>query len=211
MLLAGSLAPQEAMDPRATFFLGRIKYGNNEGNDCGTVGYDLVRLVSRASTVKIQEEKRLRVTDPELFETPFVFMNGHNDFAFTDAELEALRVYLTHGGFFFASGCCTNPRFPQAWRREFARLFPGETVKPLQYDHLIYRCFYKIERLRSLHENKNILVEGLFHQGNLVAVICEDGLCCAFSMEGRCNAGKGVSPEDGKKLAINIAVYALTH
>jgi len=211
LLLAGSLAPQEALDPRATFFMGRIKYSNNEGNDCGTVGYDLVRLVSRASTVKIEQEKRIRLTDPELFETPFVFMNGHTDFAFTEAELDALRTYLTHGGFFFASGCCTNPRFPQAWRREFARLFPGETVKPLQYDHLIYRCFYKIDRVRSLHEKKDILLEGLYHQGNLVAVIGEDGLCCAFAMENRCNVGKGVSPEDGKKLAVNIAVYALTH
>jgi hypothetical protein len=67
----------------------------------------------------------------------------------------------------------------------------------------------KIDLLRSQHEKKDILVEGLFHQGNLVAVICEEGLCCAFAMEGRCNVGKGVSPEDGKKLAVNIAVYAL--
>jgi hypothetical protein len=44
-----------------------------------------------------------------------------------------------------------------------------------------------------------------------VAVMCEDGLCCAFSANNTCNSGKGVSPEDGQKLALNIAVYALTH
>jgi hypothetical protein len=44
-----------------------------------------------------------------------------------------------------------------------------------------------------------------------VAVMCEDGLCCAFSANNTCNAGKGVSPEDGQKLTLNIAVYALTH
>jgi hypothetical protein len=48
-------------------------------------------------------------------------------------------------------------------------------------------------------------------EGSLVAVLCEDGLCCAFSANNSCNEGKGVSPADGKRLALNIAVYALTH
>ena len=30
---------------------------------CGGVGQDLMRLVSRASTIKIQEERKLRLTD----------------------------------------------------------------------------------------------------------------------------------------------------
>jgi len=116
-----------------------------------------------------------------------------------------------HGGFFFASGCCTNPNFPKAWRREFSRLFLNEKVKVIPYDHLIYRSFYTIPRIKSLHENRDIQLEGLFVQGRLVAVLCEEGLCCSFSMSNRCNAGKGVPPEDGQKLALNIAVYALTH
>ena len=202
---------QSADDKQATFFMGRIKYSSNDGNDCGGVGEDLMRLVSRASTLKVQEERRLRLVDAELFETPFLFMNGHNDFVLTETELENLRKYLSHGGFIFASGCCTNPNFPKAWRREFARIFPGEAVKPIQYDHLIYRSFYKIDRIRCLNEPRDISLEGLFSQGNLVAVMCEDGLCCAFSASNSCNEGKGVSPEDGQKLALNIAVYALTH
>ena len=203
---------QTAEDKQATFFMGRIKYGSsNDGNDCPGVGQDLMRLVSRASTLKIQEERRLRLTDLELFETPFLFMNGHNNFVFTETELENLRKHLSHGGFFFASGCCTNPEFPRAWRREFSRIFPGEKVKPIPYDHLIYRSFYKIDRVKCLNENRDIQLEGLFYQGNLVAVMCEDGLCCSFSANNTCNEGKGISPDDGQKLTLNIAVYALTH
>ena len=212
MALAGSPGwGQGKDDSQATFFMGRIKYSSNQGNDCANVGNELMQLISRTSTVKIQQERRLKLTDPELFETPFVFMNGHDDFILSQAEIECLKKYLSHGGFYFASGCCTNPRFPQAWRREFGRIFPGEAVRTIPYDHLIYRSFYKIDRLRCLHEPRDIKLEGLFFQGNLVAVMCEDGLCCAFSMNNGCNQGKGVSPEDGKKLALNIAVYALTH
>ena len=41
--------------------------------------------------------------------------------------------------------------------------------------------------------------------------MCEDGLCWAFSANNQCNVGKGIDPEDGRKLMLNIAVYALTH
>jgi hypothetical protein len=209
--VAAAALAQRNEDAQATFFMGRIKYANNQGMDCANVGVELTQLISRTSTLKVQQERRLSLTDPELFETPFVFMNGHNDFVLTREELDALRKYLPHGGFFFASGCCTNPDFPRAWRREFARIFPGEPVREIPYDHLIYRSFYTLDRVRCLHEPRDIKLEGLFYQGNLVAVLCEDGLCCAFSMNNTCNRGKGVSPEDGKKLALNIAVYALTH
>ncbi len=211
VLLVASAPAQTTDDKRATFFMGRVKYSANDGNDCGGVGQDLMRLVSQASTIKVQEERKLRLTDPELYDTPFLFMNGHNEFVLTEAEIANLRKYLTHGGFFFASGCCSNPGFPRAWRREFSRIFPNEKVKPIPYDHLIYRSFYKIDRVRCLNEPRDIQLEGLFYEGNLVAVMCQDGLCCAFSANNSCNEGKGVSPEDGKKLALNIAVYALTH
>ena len=202
---------QSPTDPTASFFMGRIKYSKNNGNDCSGVGQNLTKLVSEVSTIRIGDEERIAFTDPQMFETPFVFMNGHNDFILAEEELECLRIYLEHGGFLFVSGCCTNPEFPRAWRREMARLFPGTDTKVIPYDHSIYRSFYRIEQVRSLHRNVDVHFEGLFYQDRLVSVMCEDGLCCAFSMENRCNVGRGVSPEDGRQLALNLAVYAMTH
>src|SRR2546421_6258627 len=108
-LTALTAAPQGLDDKQATFFMGRVKYSSSDGNDCGGVGQDLMRLVSRASTLKIQEERRLKLTDAELFETPFLFMNGHNDFVLTEAEIENLSKYFIHGGVFFSSGCLPHP------------------------------------------------------------------------------------------------------
>jgi len=209
---AGSAMFAQAPDDRlATFFVGRVSYGENEGRDCGDVGQAMAKLVAQVSTIPVRNEQKVVLKDPVIFETPFLFMNGHYDFVLASAELENLRTYLDHGGFLFASGCCTNPAFPAAWRRELSRVFPNEKVQPLPYDHAIYRAFYRIERVRSLHRNVDVHLEGLFCKGRLVAVMCEDGLCCAFTMENRCNAGRGVSPDDGRKLALNIAVYAMTH
>lgn len=197
-------------DHVSTFFVGRLSFGSNKGDDCGDVGDDLVKLVARASTIQVHEKKLLKVTDEALYQTPFVFMNGHDDFVLSEAELESLRRYFANGGFAFASGCCTNPAFPKAWRREFSRIFPGEKVQKIPYDHLIYRSFYKLDRLTSFDKG-NIYLEGLFHDGELVAVMGEDGLCCSFAMNGSCNSGKGVPPDEAKKIALNICVYALTH
>ena len=212
LAIVGSAAfAQRGSERLTSFFMGRVRYSKNDGNDCSGVGRNMAKLVSQVSTIDIQDEKRISLTDDALFETPFLFMNGHNDFTFTDTEIENLRIYLEHGGFLFTSGCCTNPEFPRAWRREVSRIFPGESVKSLPYDHPVYRAFYRIDRVRSLHQNRDVLLEGLFYRGRMVAVMCEDGLCCAFAANNSCNVGRGVSPEDGKKLALNLAVYAMTH
>lgn len=209
-LIVSTGAAQQETD-QLSFFMGRLKYSKNDGNDCSGVGRNMAQLVSQVSTVPIRDEQKVSLKDADLFKIPFVFMNGHNNFVLDSDELQNLRTYLDHGGFLFASGCCTNPAFPAAWRRELSRIFPGHSVQSLAYDHPIYRTFYTIADVRSLHENRRIHLEGLTYQGRLVAVICEEGLCCAFSMDNQCNRGYGVSPEDGKKLALNIAVYAMTH
>ena len=210
ILLMPAAVPAED-DGASTFFVGRLAFGGNHGADCGDVGQDLVRLVARATTIRVREEKRMSLRDPGIFETPFLFMNGHADFVLSDDELENLRRYLERGGFVFASGCCTNPAFPEAWRRELSRVFPGERVRKIPYDHLLYRSFYKLERIRSANGDRDVYLEGLFRDGELVAVLGEDGLCCGFAMDGTCNAGQGVSADDAKKSALNVAIYALTH
>lgn len=198
-------------EKQATFFVGRLKYSNNDGNDCSETAAELAKLVSQASTIHVQAEKKVRTLDDELYDTPFLFMNGHNDFVLLEAELENLRRYLSHGGFVLGSGCCTNPAFPAAWRREFSRIFPGSTVREIPYDHLIYRAFYKMPSLTSVEKHGEIHLEGLFFKDNLVAVMCQDGLCCSFAMDASCNKGHGVPPDEAKKIALNIAVFALTH
>ena len=213
LLLALPITRTEAQtkDRRTTFFVGRLRYSQNDGDDCGTVAQELGNLLRRASTIEVQQERKIRLGDDALYETPFLFMNGHNDFVLSDGEIENMRRYFTNGGFLLGSGCCNSPGFPAAWRREFSRIFPGEQVRKIPYDHLIYRSFYKINEIKALDKGTDIYLDGLFHNGELVAVMCEDGLCCSFAMGNECNSGHGVPSEEGKKLALNIAVYSLTH
>ena len=211
-LTVGSCAVAQSLDDQlSSFFMGRIRYSKNDGKDCTGVGRNMTKLVSQVSTITIGDEKKIALTDAALFETPFLFMNGHNDFVLTDAEVDNLRIYLEHGGFLFTSGCCTNPAFSKAWRREMQRVFTNQSIKQMPYEHPIYRAFYRVDQVRSLHTNQDVFLEGLYYNDRLVAVMCENGLCCAFAANNSCNVGRGISPADGKKLALNIAVYAMTH
>jgi Domain of unknown function (DUF4159) len=211
-ILPSCLHADTAPDKFTTFFVGRLKYANNDGNDCGSVAEELGHLLSRASTITVQDEKKIRLADDDsLFETPFLFMDGHDDFVLSDTELGNLRRYFAHGGFMLASGCCSTPGFPIAWRREMNRVFPGEVVQKIPYDHLIYHSFYNIDHVENLENHQDVLLDGLYHDGQLVAVMCQDGLVCSFAMGNECNKGHGIDPEEARKLALNIAVYSLTH
>jgi len=204
--------PDTAPDKFTTFFVGRLKFANNPGTDCGSVAEELANLLSRTSTITAQKEKKIQLGgDDSLFETPFLFMDGHDDFVLSEAELANLRTYFAHGGFLLGSGCCSSPGFPIAWRRELSRVFPGETVQKIPYSHLIYHTFYDLDHVANLDTHQDILLDGLFHNGELVAVLCQDGLVCSFAMGNECNKGHGIAADDGRRLALNIAVYSLTH
>ena len=71
----------------------------NSAHDASRYG----QLVSQASTIHVREEKELQLSDDGLFETPFLFMNGHFDFQLSAEEIENLRKYFARGGFVFAS------------------------------------------------------------------------------------------------------------
>ena len=204
----------EGSDP---LLLGRVKYDRNNGNDCPNVGNALVNLVSQACTLNLGGTRTVELSSEELVSFPFLFMNGHGHFNFSEKERETLRNYFENGGFLLASGCCDRREFPISMRRELTGLFEGQPsarrakFERMPYDHLIYRIQHTVERVTSLNRKTDIYLEGLFFDGRLVAVLCDEGLCCSFSMGNHCNKDRGVPPEIGPRLAVNIAIYALTH
>jgi len=167
-----------------------------------------------------EQESRLTLTDAVLFETPFVFMNGHNDFcavrqgAGKPADLSLAWRLCARVGLLHEPGVFLRP-----WRREFSRVFSGakkKKVKPIPYDHLIYRFVFTKSRSFA----RSAAGEGGSHRGvcfyhdQLVATLVEEGLCWRVSRwESNCNKGAGTQSlrMGKKKVALNIAVYALTH
>ena len=83
-------------------------------------------------------ERQVRITDPELFQYPFLFATGHGVISFSAEEQERLRQYLIAGGFLFVND---SYGMDETFRREMADLFPEREIVELPFEHKIYHSF----------------------------------------------------------------------
>jgi hypothetical protein len=88
----------------------------------------------------------LRLTDPELFDYPFIYMievySGR--IRFTNEEAAALRRYLENGGFLMVDDFWGD----YAWEwfyDEIKRVFPTREPVELPIEHEIFHCVYNIK------------------------------------------------------------------
>ncbi len=84
-------------------------------------------------------ERQVRITDPELFQYPFLFATGHGVISFSSEEQERLRQYLIAGGFLFVND---SYGMDETFRGEMTALFPEREIVELPFDHQIYHSFY---------------------------------------------------------------------
>ncbi len=110
----------------------------------------------------------VRLTDPDLWNYPYLYATGHGNIHFSDAEVKALRAYLLAGGFFHADD---NYGLDESFRREIARVFPEDKLVDVPLDHAIYHDFYDFPKgIPKVHYHDGLPAEGLgiFHDGRLV-------------------------------------------
>ncbi len=99
----------------------------------------LLDTFSRRTSVAVQAFIReVRLTDPGLFDLPFLYMTGHDKFQLTQAERVALKKYLESGGFLFAESCCGRREFDQAFRTEMKLVFPDKPLMLISPASSIY-------------------------------------------------------------------------
>src|SRR5262249_32944909 len=86
-----------------------------------------------------------RLGGPGLHREPVLYLAGDGAFAApTDAEVARLRRHLQAGGFLLVDSAEGRPGggFDQSVRALVARVLPGEELKRLADDHVIYKSFY---------------------------------------------------------------------
>ena len=194
------------------FAVGQVHYGG--GGDWYSSAASITNWLGEVRArvgIRTETEPRIvRLSDRDLYRTPFIYMNGHGDVRLSDAEVEGLRRYLTLGGFVFVND---DYGLDQSFRRELAKVFPESPIVPLASEHPIYHCFYDMAGLPKVHEHDGDPARGfgVVHEGRLVVFYAwssdvGDGLE-AFDVH------KDPEPvrEAAIRMAVNIVVYALTH
>lgn len=122
----------------------------------------------------------VEVGSPEIFNYPWIYLTGHGNVVFTDAEAENLKKYLMAGGFLHIDD---NYGLKPFIVPQMKKVFPDLDFVELPYSHAIYHQKYQFNKgLPKIHEHEGKAPQGfgLFYQGRLV---------CFFTYE--CDLGNG--------------------
>jgi hypothetical protein len=126
---------------------GSRRRGGNWRNDYPDCDWNFSLRLQQLTSMKVDPNGRvLRLTDPELFDYPFVFMSNVQNIDLSDAEVLALRRYLTNGGFLMADDFWAAA----AWRHvksEMKRVLPDCEPRELSLKHPIFHVVYDLKKI----------------------------------------------------------------
>tara|TARA_B100001079_G_C16306515_1_gene468020 strand:- start:281 stop:961 length:681 start_codon:yes stop_codon:yes gene_type:complete len=138
-----------------TFTIARVHYsgGGDWYSDPSSLP-NLLNYVKENTPVSIYpEEVRIKLTDDNANQYPYLYLTGHGNLRFTDNEVIALRSILMNGGFLHADD---NYGMDASFRREIKRVFPNKDLIHLSHDHPVFHIYYSLPKgLPKVHEHDN--------------------------------------------------------
>ena len=163
---AGNPAPPA---PAASLTIGRLHYeGGGDWYANPSSLPNLLRTIrERTSLRTAAEEKVVMLSEDDLWNVPYLYMTGHGNVRFSDADLEVLRRFLRQGGFLHADD---NYGMDESIRRELGRLFPDHPLTEVPVGHPIYHLVYDFPRgIPKIHEHDKKPAQGfgIFLDGRL--------------------------------------------
>ncbi|MBI4612735.1 MAG: DUF4159 domain-containing protein [Planctomycetes bacterium] len=101
----------------------------------------LAALPDRLPVQTSADFRQLSPDSSELFNHPFLFLKGHDAFAFAPDHVARLKKHLEAGGFLYAECCCGKKAFDGAFRSFARALFPDRELAVLAPDHEFWRAW----------------------------------------------------------------------
>lgn len=87
--------------------------------------------------------KTISLTDPQLYEFPFIFIIDPRSLVFDSREVEMLRTYLLNGGFLMIDDFW-GQRMWDHFMGEMKKVFPDRKPVSLPLEHEIFNCVYPL-------------------------------------------------------------------
>lgn len=192
--------------------LGRLQYdGGGDWYANPSSLPNLAAAVNERTALRVAEQERVvRLADPDLWEVPYLHMTGHGNVRFSDREVEILRRYLEAGGFLHVDD---NYGMDESFRREIGRVFPDRPLVEVPLDHPVYHVVYDFPRgLPKIHEHDGLPAQGF-------GIFLGNRLAAFYSYQSDLGDGwedPGVHDdppevrEAALKMGVNLVVYAVT-
>ena len=195
-----------------TFSIARIHYGG--GGDWYSDPSSIPNLLNYLSTntpISVNtEEARIKLSDENANQYPYLYLTGHGNIKFTDDEIIALRTILMNNGFLHADD---NYGMDASFRREIKRVFPNKELVPLPYEHRLFDTYFSFpEGLPKIHEHDGKPPQALaLFEGERIILLYTYESDLGDGWE---NASVHQDPwpirESALKMGVNIIYFALT-
>ncbi|MEM9493779.1 MAG: DUF4159 domain-containing protein, partial [Myxococcota bacterium] len=149
----------------------------------------------------------------------FLYLAGDREFDVPrQAEVDALRRFLTFGGFLFIDSAegSTGGAFDHSVRRLIEAVFPAPSaeIQLIPGDHVIYKSFYLIDRPVGRLAISPVM-EGVFRDDRLAIAYSQNDIGGAFARDNfghyeyQCAPGGEEQRQYSFRLLVNIVMYAL--
>jgi hypothetical protein len=216
-----ALVPRRAgaIGPASKFRFGQLQLGA-AWNPRPTALRRMAWEIEKRTSIDVDlESVPTTLKSDTLHELPFLYLAGDREFGVPAvAEVEALRRYLTFGGFLLidSSDGTADGVFDQSVRKLVDAVFPRpatglELIAP---DHVIYKSFYLLDRPAGRVAVSGAC-EGVTRDGRLVAVYVQNDLGGAWARDSfgnwefTCEPGGEKQREQAFRLGVNLVMYAL--
>lgn len=213
LVLLLPLAPQPAAAQQAAkLSIVQLQYGGGGDWYANPSGLpNLLRAIRERTGLDVLERPlQLKLTDPNLWSHPYVYLTGHGNIRFTEEEVQILRRYLTSGGFLHADD---NYGLDESFRRELKRVFPQDELVELPASHPIYHAMYDFPKglpKVHLHDGKPAKGYGIVHEGRVVVFYThESDLGNGWEDPDRYN-DEPEAREAALRMGVNIFLYAIS-
>ena len=197
----------------------QLQYDGGNWNPRPNAGKRLMwELIKRTSVEARIDTISLRADDVNLFEYPFLYMSGDQEFPpLSEKEISNLKLYLEFGGTLLIDDCIgkSDFGFDKSIRREIKRLFPNKSLEKLPADHTIFKSFYLLNQAYGRIMEKTFL-EGITLENRTAIIYSQNDLGGAWaknplgSWEYEVIPGGETQRNMAFRLGINIIMYALT-
>lgn len=162
--------------------------------------------------------KELRLSDPAIFNSPVLYLTGHESFELKSEEKAALRKFLENGGFLFAEACCGRKGFDKSFREMIRSVLPDKTLNRVPITAPLFREPNPIsavgvtqalmQELNQARTEPNLL--GIEINGNYSVIYSPFGLSGGWEMS-QSPYARGINDVGAIQIAQNVLLYAITH
>ena len=199
-------------------------------------GINLMTRVSELTKTPISRDSRgqpnywvVRLTDPALFQCPFLMAADVGTLEFRPDEVPRLREYLLKGGFLWVDDFWGTPAWEQ-WSAEIGRVLPGFPIQEVPPEHPIRHSMFDVAKVPQVTNIQAWRRTGGYTQergadspyANFRAISDEKGrimvlmthntdIADSWEREGEDREFFLQFSPNGYALGINVILYVLTH